>query len=60
MLVRINQIINKSKRTYIYYLTNSGKLEKKLDSKGFVCYDTNDLKNYSKTAKRGRPPKIAK
>lgn len=60
MLVKINEIENKPKRTYIYHLVSEGKLKQHIDKHGYVCYDTVDYENYKKTVKRGRPLKIKK
>jgi hypothetical protein len=39
-------------------LANGGKIKKHVNEKGYVCYDTEELKEYHKNAKRGRPAKI--
>lgn len=58
MLKEIRKIKEKPKRTYIYFLVNENKIPKHINEKGYVCYDTDELKAFKKTHKKGRPPKI--
>jgi hypothetical protein len=58
MLREIRNIKPRSKQVFIYYLANGGKIKKHVNEKGYVCYDTEELKEYHKNAKRGRPAKI--
>lgn len=60
MLKEIRRIREKPKATYIYFLMNKGKIPKHINEKGYVCYDTDELKAFQKTHKRGRPPKQLK
>lgn len=42
---------------YISQLQHRGLLTKQLSAKGYAAYDTEELKEYRKTARRGRPCK---
>jgi hypothetical protein len=60
MLKEIRRIENRSKANYIRLLQYRGKIKQYISSKGYICYDTDELRQVQKTAKRGRPPKILK
>lgn len=55
MKITIKNIKDKSKRTYLYYLTSTKKIPTYISKVGLVQYDTKDLKEYKKTHKIGRP-----
>ena len=48
---------NRAKANYIRQLQNRGRLSKKINDKGYLCYDTEELKNYTQNVKWGRPVK---
>ena len=58
MLKEIRKIREKCRQVYLYRLVSNGKLPKHIDEKGYVCYDTEELKTFQKTHRKGRPPKI--
>lgn len=60
MIREIRKIKIKAKRNYIRQLQWRGKLPVHINDAGYICYDPEELKAYSKTAKRGRPLKIKK
>lgn len=60
MLKEIRRIESRGKANYIRCLQYNGKIPTHLNDKGYVCYDPTELKNFQKTHKRGRPPKLAK
>ena len=47
-----------SKGKYIRALQYKGKIKVYFNSKGYVCYDTQELKEFQSNNKKGRPPKI--
>lgn len=49
---------NIAKEKYIRYLQNRGKLKKIVNEDGYLCYDTEELKNYKESVRIGRPPKM--
>ena len=49
------QRIDRSKAVYIAQLQREGKLKRIINEKGYVCFDTQELVNYKKSVKRGRP-----
>ena len=51
---------SRSKANYIKSLQYRGLIPAPINDKGYVCYDTEELKTYQKNNKRGRPPKILK
>lgn len=58
MLKEIRKIRDRSKRVYLYRLLNCGKLPKHINENNRVCYDPQEMKDYQKTHRKGRPPKI--
>lgn len=50
--------IERSKSNYIRALQYKGSINAYLNDKGYVCYDPVELRNFQKTHKRGRPPKV--
>lgn len=58
MLKEIRKITNRSKANYIRSMQYRGLIPAHINDKGYVCYDTEELKTYQKNNKRGRPPKI--
>lgn len=60
MLKEIRKIEKRSKANYIRFLQYSGKIPAHINEKGYICYDPQELKEFKKTHKRGRPPKIIK
>lgn len=59
MLKEIRKIPDWSRRIYLHNLTNTGKLNKYISALGYVCYDTEEYKEYKKNTRVGRPPKMA-
>lgn len=49
--------INKAKAQYIRSLQYEGRIAKLFNDKGYVCYDTDELKKFQASVHRGRPPK---
>ena len=47
----------RAKANYIAMLISRGKINAYESAAGYVAYDTDELKNYRKTVRRGRPPK---
>lgn len=58
LLREVRRIREMPKQKYIYFLLNNNKIPKHINSKGYVCYSIEELKNFQKTHRRGRPPKI--
>ena len=58
MLKELRRVEDRAKANYIRHLQYVGKIPQHINAKGYVCYDPEELKNYQKTNKRGRPPKI--
>ena len=58
MLREIRKITSRAKANYLRRLQKNGKIGKHINSKGYVCYDSEELSAYRKTAKKGRPAKI--
>lgn len=50
--------INRPKAQYIRTLQYEGKIQKIVNGKGYICYESEELKAYQSSAHRGRPPKI--
>lgn len=57
MLKEIRKIPSRSKANYIRALQYRSLIETHLNN-GYVAYDTEELKEYQRTHRRGRPPKI--
>lgn len=57
MTREIRRIIDRAKRNYIYFLVSSGRVKKYVNDKGYMCYDPEDVKQYKKHARVGRPIK---
>jgi len=49
---------NMSKAKYIRSLIDRNLIARHISERGYVCYDTEEYKNYRKTARIGRPIKI--
>lgn len=49
---------NRAKANYIRALQNRGVITKLVNEKGYVCYDTEELRKYQATVRWGRPAKI--
>lgn len=60
MIREIRKIKAKSRRNYIRSLQWRGRVNLYVNESGYACYDPEELKEYSKKAKRGRPIKIKK
>lgn len=58
MIAEIRKIKDRSKANYIRSLQYRNILKVHINDIGYVCYDTEELKNYQKSTKRGRPPKV--
>lgn len=58
MLKEIRKVKSKAKANYIRQLQWRGKLSIYIDEAGYVCYEPEELKDYFKKVKRGRPLKI--
>lgn len=56
--LRVLDKTNHSKAVYIRTLIERKKINKYISEKGYVAYDTEELKNYQKNVKIGRPVKI--
>ena len=56
--LRILAKTNRAKANHIRALQNRGVIKKHLNEKGYLCYDTEELKKREATIKWGRPPKI--
>ena len=48
---------DKAKANYISHLQSRGKLRMYRSKDGYVSYDTEELKEYKKKVRLGRPPK---
>ena len=57
MLKEVRRIKERSKQIAMYFLMNKMNLPKHINERGYICYDTEELKTYKKTTKRGRRPK---
>ena len=55
MLRQIRRIKNKTRIIRIRQLQTRGLIQRYFNEKGYVCYDTDELKHYDKICKRGRP-----
>ena len=51
---------DRAKANYIRALQNRGVIKKMTNEKGYLCYDTEELRNYQTTVRWGRPAKIKK
>lgn len=60
MLKEIRRIETRSKANYIRSLQHRGKIKTYLSPKGYLSYDPDEVKEFQKGNKRGRPPKIIK
>lgn len=60
MLREIRKITPRARANYLRRLQKNGKIGKHINAKGYVCYDSEELSAYRKTAKKGRPAKILK
>lgn len=58
MLKEIRKIRSKEKRNKIWNAIARKRINKYINLKGYVCYDSKELENYLKSAKRGRPAKM--
>ena len=58
MLKEVRKIKERHRQIYLYFLMNKGKLPKHVNEKGYISYDTEELKAFHKTHKKGRPPKM--
>ena len=54
----IRKIKTRGKQVYMRKLQREGKINAHINANGYTCYDPEELRNYQKTHKRGRPPKI--
>ena len=54
---QVRKVKNDVKRQYIYVLQQRGLIHKYTDERGYVCYEEQELKEYKKTNKLGRPSK---
>jgi hypothetical protein len=60
MLREIRRIEKKGKAGYIRNLQYAGLVGKYINDRGYVCYDPQEVKEFLKGRKIGRPPKINK
>lgn len=60
MIAEIRKLKSRSKQQMIYSLQYRHLIETHINDAGYVCYDTDDLKRYKSSVKRGRPPKYTK
>lgn len=60
MLKEIRKMESVGKANYIRLLQNRGKIGKHISPKGYLCYDTEELKAFQKSNRRGRPAKLTK
>lgn len=58
MLREIRKMKSQGKAKWIRALQWRGKLSVLKNEQGYLCYDPEELRNYQKNTKRGRPPKI--
>lgn len=49
---------NHAKAVYIRNIQNRGVIQKIINEKGYVCYDTEEYKKHKANARWGRPPKV--
>lgn len=54
---QIRKLKDKNKKAYIYILQQRHLIHKYVNARGYVCYDAEELKNYLRTNKVGRPAK---
>ena len=54
---QIRKLKNKNRRAYIYILQQRKLIHKYTNSRGYVCYDPQELQEYLRTNKVGRPAK---
>ena len=47
-LKEIRKIQDRSKKVYMHYLVAKGKLKQYVSEKGYVCYDTDEYREYKK------------
>ena len=57
MLKEIRKIPDRNKQVYMHLLIKRGKLKRHVSEKGYVCYDTDEYKEYKKNVHIGRPLK---
>ena len=50
--------VDRAKANYIRALQNRGVIKKIVNEKGYVCYDSTELRLYQKNVRWGRPVKI--
>lgn len=50
--------IDRAKANHIRNLQNRGLITKIVNEQGYVCYDTEEMKERARTVKWGRPAKI--
>lgn len=56
-LKEVRKIQDRSKKVYLHYLVSKGKLKQYVSDKGYVCYDTDEYREYKKNVHMGRPLK---
>lgn len=57
MIKEIRKIKRRGLQNYVRKLYDRGYITKIINDKGYICYDTDELKKYKATARVGRPPK---
>lgn len=57
MTITVKNIRNNARRKYIYYLISTNRIPAYKSLSGDLQFKTEDLREYKKTHKRGRPPK---
>lgn len=57
MTITIKNIRNNARKKYIYYLVKKKKIPSYISKEGNLQFKTEDLREYKKTHKRGRPIK---
>jgi hypothetical protein len=60
MLKEIRRIESRARANYIRLLQRREKIKTHINAKGYICYDTEELKTLQKNTKKGRPSKILK
>lgn len=60
MIREVRKIKSHNKKVVLYRLLALNKIPRHINDKGYLCYDEDELKEYKKTARRGRPPKRSK
>jgi hypothetical protein len=57
MTITVKNIRNRARRNYIYYLIATDRIPHYKNANGELQFKTEDLREYKKTHRVGRPPK---